>query len=196
MLFVLFVASAAYWHWQVHREMDIGQADAIAAFSFPSKNLLPVPDSPLGPNVPVPGWILHLGDKYRQSIEVCRGEDGETAFRLTSANPKTEMYLSSGVISVKDSMKFAVEASFRKSDDFQGGAWLAVSVVKNSGAGDVVVEQYVVKEPAMNRRGGWIMAKHTFELPKGTHSVRVSLRGKFKGAVSVKNIILECKSGT
>ena len=196
MLFVLLLAAGVYRYGQVHRETDIGHVDAIAIERVvPSKNLLAVPDSLLPPNSALPGWVLHLGDKYRQSIEVCREDDGEISLRFLSSNSKAEFWLSSGTISVHDDMKFVMEGSFLKGDDFKGSAWMAVSLVKNTGAGDVAMEQYIVKEPALKRRGGWIMAKQTFNLPKGTHSIRVSIRGKFTGTVLVKNVILEYKSG-
>ena len=196
MLFALLLAAGVYRYGQVHRETDIGHVDSIGIEQVvPSKNLLAVPDSLLPPNSALPGWVLHLGDKYRQSIEVCREDDGEILLRFLSSNPKAEFWLSSGSISVNDDMKFVVEGLFRKGDDFKGSAWMAVSLVKNTGAGDVAMEQYIVKEPALKRRGGWIMAKQTFNLPKGTHSIRVSIRGKFTGTVLVKNVILEYKSG-
>ncbi|MDD5482232.1 MAG: metallophosphoesterase family protein [Kiritimatiellae bacterium] len=193
---VLFIAGAIYRHRIVNRELDIGRADPIVVYhGAPSRNLLTTPPSPLPPNSVLPGWILHLGDKYRQSIEVCRGEEGAPVFRLSSANPGTTIGLSSGIITVTDDMKFVLEAFFRKSDDFKGSVWTAVSVVKKTGEKDVSMEQYVVKEPALMRRGGWMAARQTFDLPKGTHTIRLHVRGKFKGAVLVKNILLQRKTG-
>ena len=185
-----------YRHSQVHRETDIGHATAIVIRQdAPSQNLLTVPDSPLPPGSAVPGWVLHLGDKYRQSIEVCRGDDGDMEFRLLLSNPKADIGLSSGAITVTDDMKFVLEASFRKSNDFDGSVWVAVSLVKKTGAEEIGMEQYVVKEPTLTRRGGWTLAKQTFDLPKGAHSIKLHVRGKFNGAVAVKNIFLQRKTG-
>lgn len=187
----LIVMGVVYRHWQVHRETDIGHADQIVIQQdLPSRNILPVPDSPLPPGSAVPGWVLHLDDKYRQSIEVYQGDDGDLAFRLLSTNPEADISLASGAITVTDDMKFVCEASFRKDADFDGSVWVAVSVVKKTDTKDVVMEQYVVKEPTLTRRGGWTLAKQTFDLPKGAYSIRLHVRGKFKGAVSVKNILL------
>jgi hypothetical protein len=192
----LIVMGVVYRQWQIHRETDIGHADPIVIRQeAASQNLLTLPDFPLPANSVVPGWVLHLGDKYRQSIEVCRGDDGDTEFRLLSSNPKVEIGLSSGAITVTDDMKFVMEVSFRKDADFDGSVWVAVSLVKKTGLEDVGMEQYVVKEPTLARRGGWTLAKQTFNLPRGTHSIRLHVRGKFKGAVSVKNIFLQRKTG-
>jgi len=194
-LVALIVMGLVYRHWQSQRETDIGRADAIVIRrDAPDQNLLTLPDFPLPPNSAVPGWVLHLGDKYRQGIEVCRGDAGDMEFRLLSSNPKAEIGLSSGAITVTDDMKFVMEASFRKSD-FDGSVWVAVSLVKKAGEENVVMEQYIIKEPTLMRRGGWSLAKQTFDLPKGTHSIQLHIRGKFKGAVSVKNVLLQRKAG-
>lgn len=194
-LSALIIMGVGYRHSHAHRETDIGNADkVILNLQSPSQNILTVPDTPLPPNSAVQGWVLHLGDKYRQSIEVCREDDGEISLRLLSSNPKADIWLSSGAISVTDDMKFVIEASFRKSDDFKGSVWLAVSVTKKTGAEDVVIEQYIVKEPVLMRRGGWLLAKQTFDLPRGTHLVQMRVRGKFTGAVSIRNMFLQRKT--
>ncbi|MDO9540845.1 MAG: metallophosphoesterase family protein [Kiritimatiellia bacterium] len=196
-VFALIFAGLAYRYWNIHREIDIGQADPIVIQQdMLARNILPVPDYPLPARSAVPGWVLHLGDKYRQSIEFCRGDDGELEFRLLSDNPKAEIGLSSGAITVTDDMKFVLEAFFRKSNDFDGSVWAVVSLVKKKEAEEVVMEHYVVKEPTLRRQGGWSLAKQTFDLPKGTHTIRLHVRGKFKGAVSVKNILLQRKTGS
>ena len=193
LLAAVLVLSGLYWHWQAHREADIGRAAAITVAGDSARNLLPVPEVTSELNTPVSGWLIHLGDRRRQGIEVRREEEGDLAFRMISGNPRAELRFSSGTIAVKEDMKFVAEASFRKSDDFEGSAWLGVSLVKSSGARDVAVKQYVVKEPAQARRGGWISAKKTFDLPKGACSIEVGVYGRFKGIVSVKDISLECK---
>lgn len=196
-VFALIVMSVVYRHWYVYQETDIGHADPIVIQKdMPSQNILPVPDSPLPPGSAVPGWALHLGDKYRQSIEVCQDDDRDMEFQLLSTNPKADIGLSSGAITVTDDMKFVLEASFRKNNDFDGSVWVAVSLVKKSGTEEIGMEQYVVKEPTLMRRGGWSLAKQTFDLPKGTHAIRLHVRGKFNGAVSVKNILLQRKTGS
>ena len=195
-ILALIAMGIVYRQWQVHREADIGRAGPIIIQQdMPSKNLLAIPDVALPPNSAVPEWTLHLGNKYRQSVELSRGNDGDMIFKLISGDPKADIRLSSGAAKVTDDMKFTIEALFNKSADFAGNVCLAISLVKKTGTEDIVMEQYVVKEPTVIRRGGWGWAKQTFDLPKGTHSIRFHIQGNFKGMVLIKNMVLRRKTG-
>ena len=114
-------------------------------------------------------------------------------FSLQSSDPKAALSLSSGPVAAGENMKFVMEAAFYKQPGFEGNVWLAVSLGRRIGEKDTVVGQYAVKEPSLARRGGWMIAKQTFDLPRGTHSIRLRVEGKFKGAVSVRGLRLERK---
>lgn len=191
---VLVCALAGSLYLHASREAIIGyEPGAIDSSVLPPRNLLVMPDTPMAPNSAVSGWTLLLGNRRRQQVQACRGEGGEMEFRLQSSDPKAVLCLSSSPIAAGEGMKFVMEAAFYKHPGFEGNVWLAASLARRIGEKETIVGQYAVKEPSLARRGGWLVAKQTFDLPRGTHSIRLRVEGKFKGAVSVRGLRLERK---
>ena len=162
----------------------------IAAIRSPvDRNLLNVPRSPFPADTPVPGWRIRIGNKRRQNAEVIRLDDGAIGFHLVSASPRDSIKLSSALVRVAPGMKLCAEATFAKSVDFSGNIALVITLRRHGQGNGRFVDQFVVKEPTVQRKAGW-QAKRTFTLPAESEYVEFQIRGKFTGSVSVRDISL------
>ncbi len=68
-----------------------------------------------------------------------------------------------------------------------------ISLTRQTPAGTEAVDQFVVKEPNPNqrRKGGWLVAQNTFEVPAGAVAIQWQIRGRFRGSVEIRNPALE-----
>ena len=191
-----FAAAVAWgWHRYENRAMELPDpapavVDACAAEI--DSNLLSRPGSPSPPGVPVRGWTLRLGNRYRQRIEVRTAEDGSPVFAIESHAPQDEIRILSPAIHVAPKMTLGFEALFRKDPRFAGTVAAALSLTKSRDGRETAVDLFASKEPQTPPRHGewWEVKQSTGSLPAGAQSVRFEIRGKFEGAVEVKALSL------
>jgi predicted phosphodiesterase len=130
-------------------------------------------------------WNLCMGDGRNQSYRPCDNpEDGVTLYSETT---KDELRMQTSLIRAHQKDRFCVEAMFKKHKDFSGTIAMVVTLVKADGE---TIDQYVVKEPNQLRKGGWLLGKQTFDIPAGVVSMSFQVRGKFKGEVTIKGLLL------
>jgi hypothetical protein len=103
------------------------------------------------------------------------------------------MGIVSPAVGVDPRMGMSVSALFRKRPGFAGTVALVASVQREAGSGEAPLDQFVVKEPTVRRQNGWRQAVQTFDIPAGASSVRLEIRGRFTGAVEIKEIRLARK---
>lgn len=155
--------------------------------------LLGMPSSPSEKGRPIAGWVLSLGNRYRQSIAARQSEEGGIFLVLTSDTVKDELRIISPCIDAKPGMKFCMQGMFRQLDDFDGDAALTIELTRESNGTRKVDDQFIRKFPSIRKEGGWLMAKHTFVLPADSRAIRVQLVGKFRGSLEVKDLSFEFK---
>ncbi len=187
-------AGAALWFgWRhAHRQLELA-GDPLpvrhAGSLAPGDNALVLPASPVPEGIPVPGWVVRLGDRYRQRAAWAPLPDGRPGWRLQSGR-MAEIRIASPYVYVTPGMKFTLQGRLWKSPDFQGSLALAVGLLRQSETGPDPVDQYVVKEPLQVRADGWSQIKHTFELPARTDALRVQVLGRFTGDAALCNLEL------
>ena len=196
---LLAAASVLGWRY-AHREADLVGAPLPAVRipdSAPGDNLLVFPETLVPTGQPVPGWHIHLGNRYRQ--QAAWGlVDGRPGWNLQSSRAN-ELWIASPLISVAPDMKFTLQGRIWKSSDFKGSLAVVVSLVRRIEAGPVtsgrteVIDRFVVKEPTRVRTDGWSLVKQTFEIPARAEAISVQIRGRFQGSASLCDLSLEQK---
>jgi len=156
------------------------------------ENMLPHPTVTVPRGMPVPGWAVQLGNRYRQDLAVTIDADGPI-FVLSSDTIKDPLRLSSAPIRVTPGMRMTCEVLARQEEGFQGTLALVISLTRRRDGKQERIDQYVVKEPNVSRRGGWLQAKNTFDIPAGGEDVEFQIRGKFAGRVSLRDAKLYAK---
>ena len=166
--------------------------------STPGNNLLVLPETVVPTDQPVPGWRIHLGNRYRQMASWGL-VDGRPGWNLQSERRANELWIASSLISVAPDMKFTLQGRIWKSSDFKGSLAVVVSLVRrietgpeNSGRTEVI-DRFVVKEPTRVRSDGWSLVKQTFEIPARAEAISVQIRGRFQGSASLCDLSLEQK---
>ncbi|TFH16809.1 MAG: metallophosphoesterase [Lentisphaerales bacterium] len=157
------------------------------------EQLLGMPAAPSEKGWPVAGWVLSLGNRYRQSIEAQRSEDGVMFLVLRSDTMRDELRVISPHIDAEPGMKLCMQGMFKMPDDFKGDIALTIELSREAEGALKVDDQFIRKPPNVRREGGWMLAKQTFVLPANSRSMRVQLVGKFRGQVEVKDLFLERK---
>jgi hypothetical protein len=196
------LAAAGVLGWRyAHREADLVGAPMTiirATDSALGNNLLVFPEAPVPADQPVPGWHIHLGNRYRQQAAWGQLPDGQPGWNLQSSRPH-ELWIASPLISVAPDMKFTLQGRVWKSSDFKGSLAVVVTLVRRIETGNEtparteVVDRFVVKEPAFVRPDGWSLVKQTFEIPARAEAVRFQIRGRFQGSASLCDLSLERK---
>ncbi|MFH1476180.1 MAG: metallophosphoesterase family protein [Verrucomicrobiota bacterium] len=204
------LAAAGILGWRyAHRELDLVGAP-LPAGPEQSRRATGIQDSELGNNLlvfqetivpagqPVPGWHIHLGNRYRQQAAWELLADGRLGWNLQSGSA-SELWIASPLISVAPDMKFTLQGRVWKSADFKGSLAVVVSLVRRIKTGNEiserteVIERFVVKEPTRVRSDGWSLVKQTFEIPARAEAISIQIRGRFQGSASLCDLNLEQK---
>jgi predicted phosphodiesterase len=197
-LFALAAATTAFAVWRhAHRSYCIAWPGTIplrAAALAVDHNILPAIRAPSRPGRPIPGWNIQLGHRRKQQVWAARMENSGIALHLSSTTARDELNLVSPRVSVTPGMKLCIEGAFRKGSDFTGNTALVVGLQKRVGKRIVYVDPFIVKPPSMSRRGGWLLAKQTFEVPADTMSLRFEVRSTFTGQLQIKDLCLVRKN--
>lgn len=197
---LLTAAGVLSWRY-AHRELDLVGAPLPVVRTLDSahgNNLLVSPETVVPADQPVPGWHIHLGNRYRQQATWNRLPDGRPGWRLQSSRPH-ELWIASPLISVAPDMKFTLQGRVWKNSDFKGSLAIVVSLVRRIETGNEtparteVVDRFVVKEPAFFRPDSWSLVKQTFEIPARAEAISVQIRGRFQGSASLCDLSLERK---
>jgi len=197
---LLTTAGVLGWRY-AHREADLVGAPLTtvrAPDSASGNNFLVFPETVVSADQPVPGWHIHLGNRYRQQAAWGQLPDGRLGWRLQSRRPHA-MWIASPLISVAPDMKFTLQGRVWKSSDFKGSLAVVVSLVRRIETGPEtlgrteVIDRFVVKEPTRVRTDGWSLVKKTFEIPARAEAIRVQVRGRFQGSASLCDLSLERK---
>jgi predicted phosphodiesterase len=192
---LLIAGALLYLHRFRERELLIPASPILqhCASSGPTE-LLCAPDAPIQAGLPIPGWDQQFGDAKQQSVQVLKEESG-LLFRLASDTARREIRLISQTISATAKERLTLEGSFRKHPGTQGSALLVVSLsrIKPGDSSIEYVDHYVVKEPLVARKDGWMTARQTFTVPGNTTSLTVSIRATINGTLDVKNVSLQSR---
>ncbi len=168
--------------------------DAHAA--APGCNLAELPDAPVAPGAALPGWVLRLGNRYRQSACTAPLADGTLALELVSTDPGESIDLALPPIAVRPGMAFHPDGMFRRSPAFAGSIAFVASLTRNVNGREETVDQFYVKEPNQPKGDGWCRARQKFDIPAGGSSIAFHIRGQFTGTVQVKDVRLTCSEGS
>jgi len=197
---LLAVAGMLGWRY-AHREADLAGAPLSAVRppdAEPGNNLLVFPEAPVPAGQPVPGWHIHLGNRYRQQAAWDQLPDGRPGWRLQSSRTHG-LWIASPLISVAPGMKLTLQGRVWESPDFKGTLSVVISLVRRVETGAApagrteVIDRFVVKEPTRLRNDGWSLVKQTFEIPARAEALSVQIRGRFQGAASLCDLSLERK---
>lgn len=197
---LLAVAGVLGWRY-AHRELDLVGAPLPAVRtpdSAPGNNLLVFPETVVPADQPVPGWHIHLGNRYLQQAAWSQLPDGRPGWNLQSRRAN-ELWIASSLISVTPDMKFTLQGRVWKSSDFKGSLAVVVSLVRRieirpeTAGRTEIIDRFVVKEPTRVRTDGWSLVKQTFEIPARAEALSVQIRGRFQGSASLCDLSLERK---
>lgn len=195
LLTLLVIGTSLLWMRHAGRKLKLTHPQAEspinAADSEPESNLVSLPDSSVAKGHQVPGWAISLDDKYRQSVQLQLLHGKTPCLVLSSETDSGEIVVSSRPLTVQPGTKFCMEGFFKREPDFRGNIALAIELTKQTDSGeDQTDDQLIRKPPTMQRKDGWIAAKHTFTLPAGSKSIRLQIRGKFAGIVRITDVSL------
>lgn len=181
--------------WQRHLDgpvtrSGIGPLALVAAHYPVGSNLLVWPDQALDTSRAILGWTVCQGSSRRQTVTTAADAEGHQIILLKSETDALPIVLQSPIIQAEPGQKFTAEARFQKSRDFQGSIALSISLSQKTDTGEKTIEHFVLKEPNLNRRGGWSAVQETFETPSGTTRIQFHLRGQFQGEVKIGHAAL------
>ncbi len=166
---------------------------SISATTAPEKqNLLKMPNHISPPGAPIDNWIIHLGNKRQQSVQVQKTESG-MAFLLKSENLNDELRLESPPIHINSDMRLCIFGLFRKSEDFKGNISISLSLTKQKDGKTTITKQFMLKEPISRRKNNWLEARITEKIPADNTEAQFKVTGGFSGQVEVRDLRLEKK---
>ena len=143
------------------------------------------------PYLPLSDYTLHIGNKRRQTVSISDyAEDGLLCIESTSDAP---VILITPPIPAKHGEKLSFELLLRKSSEFSGSAVAFISLTKEVDGVREESRRYLIKEPNMQRKGGFRLAKQTVTLPANTTHVSFGLSAEFSGTLEVAMLRLERK---
>ena len=152
-----------------------------------NQNLLKMPTQISPPGATIDNWIILLGNKRKQSVEVINTESG-ISFLLKSENQKDKIQLDSAPIHVRPDMRICIDGLFRKSKDFKGNITISLSLTKQKDGKKTIIKQFMIKEPLKQRKKGWLEARVTKKLPANSKEARFSITGNFTGQVEIRDL--------
>jgi diadenosine tetraphosphatase ApaH/serine/threonine PP2A family protein phosphatase len=185
--------SGLAWWKAAHRHLTIAGVEmaAVGPGAVPQgENILPMPTGAVEVGQPIVGWSVCLGDRRRQEVAVTLADSRLPMFVLSSLTVRDEVRIVSVPVRVQPGARFCVEALFRKDKRFAGNVAAVVSLTRRSGEREEAVDQFRVKAPNQPRADGWVLAKDTFRIPANAVLMDLQIRGRFTGAVEVRNVKL------
>jgi hypothetical protein len=163
----------------------------VTAASLPVEtNLLPAPRLAAGTAPPLDGWTVTLGHRRKQRLCPPPPDAPATALVVASDSPQDAMRLSSAPIRADAGMRFTVAGMFRRHADCTGDITLGVALTRRVNDRTRASENFVLKEPTIPRKDGWMRAQATFNLPAGTESISVHVTGRFDGSIEIGELSL------
>lgn len=193
-LFLIAAGTTAFTLWRhAHRGLRIASPGIIpvrAATIAVDRNLLPAVAAPSAAGDPIRGWRILLGHRRKQTVRAVRTAGDSAALALSSATARDEIRVTAPDIHVSPGMTLCMEGAFLKGAAFAGNAALAASLRKQVDGRIVSVDPFIVKQPNLPRRGGWLLAKQTFDIPADTVALTLEVRGSFTGQLLVKDLAL------
>lgn len=143
------------------------------------------------PGLPLSDFDVLLGNKRRQAVSIT---EAEQAYLLTAASrSNAPLILQSPKIPVEPGSRLSLEVLIRKSSDFEGSAWAFVGTTRRTPEGAECTPRFLVKEPNIRRKDGFLMARHTFDVPANTSEVYFGLEMTFNGSIEISQLELTKK---
>lgn len=191
----IFAAGIGFIGWRhMHRDLDLVGTTMSAMSAREAalgNNMLIFPATDVTDGQPVPGWHIHLGNRYHQQASWGQLPEGCIGWKLHSGR-QSELWITSPLVSVSPGMKFTMQGRVWKSADFKGSLALVIALMRQAGTDDVI-DQFVVKEPTLVRADGWSTVKQTFFIPARAEAIHFQIRGRFQGTAYLHNLSLERK---
>jgi hypothetical protein len=187
----LAAGAAVFAAWRYHTRALIIEADAPpqgpATFDREGNgNHLRLPEPPVAPGDPCPGWRIFLGNRYRQRVEVLGEDPGPPSLLMTSETLQDELCVSAAPLNVMPGTHVYPEALFLKAPRFEGHIAIVVSLTRQGEHATETISHFYVKEPNQLLPGGWRRAKQKFDVPAHGTRIQFHIRGNFKGQVKVR----------
>ncbi len=158
------------------------------------RNLAPLPHEPVAAGKLIPKWVVHLGNRYKQSVSIIKPDQETSVLCMQSDMIEEECYLHTPLIYCSKDDVFSVEALVHKSDAFNGQIMLSASLVKRMGDRIETNHAFYVKTPNIPKPNGWILArKQTPKCPAGSEAIRFYVRGNFAGSINIKQLSIKKK---
>jgi predicted phosphodiesterase len=159
-------------------------------------NLLALPDHPIPPGQPCPGWRILLGNRHRQQVAVQAEDSGQPCLVMSSETLQDEICCSFAPVDVVPGMHIYPEARFLKAPGFEGHVGIVVSLTRQGTNGPETISHFYVKEPNQALPGGWMRARQKFDIPARGSRIQFHIRGIFKGRVKVAGLTLATTAPT
>lgn len=167
---------------------------SINAITAPQQyNLLKMPNHTSPPGASIDNWIIHLGNKRKQSAEVISTKSG-SAFLLKSQTQKDKICIKSPPIIVRPKMKISTAGLFKKSKDFKGNIAISLSLTKKIDGKITTIQQFMIKEPEEYRKNNFRAARITKTIPAYSIKAQFKVIGNFTGQIEIYDLKLERKN--
>lgn len=143
------------------------------------------------PHLPLSDYTIHIGNKRQQTVYFC--DSAKERLMCMKSTSDAPLILQTAPIPAESNQKLSFELAIRKSPDFKGSAAAFVSLTKNLNGVSEQTRRYLIKEPNMSRKNGFLVAKQTFTLPANTTHVSFGLTAEFNGTLEISTLRLEDK---
>ena len=181
-----------FWRSSTREQTLVGLSPGTIAVRRASedRNVLIMPEAVTPVNTPVGGWNIKLGDHRKQAVCVMSLESEGHAFKLASQHIHCPLVLQGPVVDVAPDMRFRLEALFKLSEDFDGTITTFIDLARQKDGQSSQEPDFGGKTPNLPRKGGWFLAKETFDIPANGAEICIGIKGAFIGTVLIKDIQL------
>jgi predicted phosphodiesterase len=157
-------------------------------------NMLAFPALVIGPGTPIPGWTIHLEDKYRQATGLNLNAFKQSFLYLRSKRDNHAIQMDSSLISAEPGQTWILDAAAQKYHDFSGRFTVSLIFSAADGSSRKILFKQDVDDMLIS---GLSKIQGQITTPASRGTIQARLEGKFSGTILFPQLSLKpTDSGT
>ncbi len=183
---VVLMIGTAIWRTLPHtRELEGGGSSPIASASV---NRLALPARVIEPGTPIPGWTIHLEDKYRQAAGLNLNPFKQSFLYLRSKREKHAIQMVSSRINTEPGQTWILDAAAQKYNNFSGRFTVSLIFSPTGGSSRKILFKQDVGDMLIS---GLSKMQEQITLPASRGTIQACLEGNFTGTILFPQLSLK-----
>jgi predicted phosphodiesterase len=183
---VVLMIGTAIWRTLPHtRELEGGGSSPIASASI---NRLAFPARIIEPGTPIPGWTIHLEDKYRQAAGLNLNPFKQSFLYLRSKREKHAIRMVSSRINTEPGQTWSLDAAAQKYNNFSGRFTVSLVFAPAKGSAPKILFKQDVGDMLIS---GLSKMQGQITLPASRGAIQACLEGNFSGTILFPQLSLK-----